>query len=37
MLGNFTHGHAVALDAKGSLYIAETDTGRRIQKFEVVK
>jgi DNA-binding beta-propeller fold protein YncE len=36
MLGNFTHGHAVAVDSKGSLYIAETDTGRRIQKFKLV-
>jgi DNA-binding beta-propeller fold protein YncE len=36
MLGNFTHGHAVAVDSQGSLYIAETDTGRRIQKFNLV-
>jgi sugar lactone lactonase YvrE len=36
MLGNFTHGHAVAVDSKGNLYIAETDTGRRIQKFSLV-
>ncbi len=33
MLGSFTHGHAVAVDAAGNLYIAETDTGRRMQKF----
>ena len=33
LLGNFTHGHAVAVDAAGNLYIAETDTGRRMQKF----
>jgi DNA-binding beta-propeller fold protein YncE len=32
-LGNFTHGHALAVDSKGNLYVAETDTGRRIQKF----
>ncbi|HKU14113.1 MAG TPA: hypothetical protein VJQ52_06930 [Steroidobacteraceae bacterium] len=32
-LGNFTHGHALAVDSKGTLYVAETDTGRRIQKF----
>jgi DNA-binding beta-propeller fold protein YncE len=32
-LGNFTHGHALADDSKGNLYVAETDTGRRIQKF----
>ncbi len=32
-LGNFTHGHALAVDSKDNLYVAETDTGRRIQKF----
>jgi DNA-binding beta-propeller fold protein YncE len=36
-LGNFTHGHAVAVDSQGNLYIAETDTGRRMQKFRLVK
>ncbi len=36
-LGNFTHGHAVAVDSSGNLYIAETDTGRRVQKFRLVK
>src|SRR5687768_10441804 len=36
-LGNFTHGHAVAVDSRGNLYIAETDTGRRMQKFTLVK
>jgi len=36
MLGNFTHGHTIAVDSKGNLYIAETDTGRRIQKFSLV-
>jgi DNA-binding beta-propeller fold protein YncE len=36
-LGNFTHGHAVAVDSRGNLYIAETDTGRRVQKFRLVK
>jgi DNA-binding beta-propeller fold protein YncE len=36
-LGNFTHGHAVAVDSRGNLYIAETDTGRRMQKFKLVK
>jgi DNA-binding beta-propeller fold protein YncE len=35
-LGNFTHGHAIAVDSKGNLYVAETDTGRRIQKFSLV-
>ena len=37
MLGSFTHGHAVAADSSGNLYIAETDTGRRIQKFRLLK
>jgi DNA-binding beta-propeller fold protein YncE len=36
-LGNFTHGHAVAADSHGNLYVAETDTGRRMQKFTLVK
>ncbi|HEX7011336.1 MAG TPA: hypothetical protein VF161_01245 [Steroidobacteraceae bacterium] len=35
-LGNFTHGHALAVDSKGNLYVAETDTGRRIQKFALM-
>jgi hypothetical protein len=35
-LGNFTHGHAIAVDSKGNLYVAETDTGRRMQKFSLV-
>ena len=36
-LGNFTHGHTLAVDSKGDVYVAETDTGRRIQKFKMVK
>ena len=36
-LGNFTHGHAIAVDSLGNLYVAETDTGRRMQKFRLVK
>ena len=35
-LGNFTHGHAIAVDSGGNLYVAETDTGRRMQKFRLV-
>jgi DNA-binding beta-propeller fold protein YncE len=35
-LGNFTHGHAIAVDSIGNLYVAETDTGRRVQKFSLV-
>jgi DNA-binding beta-propeller fold protein YncE len=34
--GNFTHGHTVAVDSEGSLYVAETATGRRVQKFRPV-
>jgi DNA-binding beta-propeller fold protein YncE len=33
-IGNFIHGHTIALDSKGNLYVAETDWGRRIQKFK---
>ena len=36
-LGNFTHGHTLAVDSHGNAYVAETDTGRRIQKFRRVK
>lgn len=36
-IGNFTHGHTIAVDSKGSVYVAETDWGRRIQKFKVVE
>jgi DNA-binding beta-propeller fold protein YncE len=35
-IGNFTHGHTLAVDSKGNIYIAETDWGRRIQKFKPV-
>jgi DNA-binding beta-propeller fold protein YncE len=35
--GNFTHGHTIAVDSKGSIYVAETDWGRRIQKFKIVE
>ena len=34
-VGNFTHGHTLAVDSKGSVYVAETDWGRRIQKFRI--
>jgi DNA-binding beta-propeller fold protein YncE len=34
-IGNFTHGHTIAVDSKGSVYVAETDWGRRIQKFKI--
>jgi DNA-binding beta-propeller fold protein YncE len=35
-LGNFTHGHTMAVDSKGNIYIAETDIGRRVQRFKPV-
>ena len=33
MLGAFTHGHTLAVDSEYSVYVAETNWGRRIQKF----
>lgn len=35
-IGNFTHGHTIAVDSLGSLYVAETNWGRRVQKFKPV-
>jgi DNA-binding beta-propeller fold protein YncE len=35
-LGNFTHGHTMAVDSKGNLYVAETNFGRRVQRFRLV-
>jgi DNA-binding beta-propeller fold protein YncE len=35
-IGYFIHGHTMAFDSKGNLYVAETDQGRRIQKFKPV-
>ena len=36
-IGDFTHGHTIAADSKGNLYVAETDFGRRVQRFKPVK
>ena len=36
-LGGFTHGHTLTTDSTGYIYVAETDTGRRIQKFRIVE
>lgn len=36
-LGHFTHGHSLAVDSKGNLYIAETNWGRRVHRFNIVK
>ncbi len=35
--GDFTHGHSLAVDSKGNIYVAETNYGRRIQKFRPVQ
>jgi len=35
-LGSFTHGHSIAADSKGNLYVAETNWGRRVHKFRLV-
>jgi len=35
-LGEFDHGHTMAVDSKGNIYVAETDWGERIQKFKPV-
>ena len=34
--GNFTHGHTIAVDSQGNIYVAETDYGRRVQRFKPV-
>ena len=36
-LGEFTHAHTLAVDSKGNVYVAETDWGRRVQRFKPVK
>jgi DNA-binding beta-propeller fold protein YncE len=35
-IGNFTHGHTIATDSAGNIYVAETNYGRRVQRFELV-
>ena len=32
-LGNFTHGHSLAVDSARLLYVAETNWGRRVHRF----
>ena len=34
-LGEFTHCHTLAVDSEGNIYVAETGTGERIQKFSL--
>jgi NHL repeat len=35
--GHFAYSHSTGVDSKGNIYLAETITGRRIQKFVQVK
>lgn len=35
-LGDFTHGHSIAVDSHGNLYVAETSWGRRVHRFRPV-
>jgi DNA-binding beta-propeller fold protein YncE len=35
-IGEFTHCHTMDVDSKGNVYVAETDIGRRVQKFKIV-
>ena len=35
-IGEFHHCHTLAVDSKGNIYVAETGTGQRIQKFSFV-
>jgi DNA-binding beta-propeller fold protein YncE len=36
-LGEFTHAHTLAVESERNVYVAETDWGRRVQKFKPVK
>jgi DNA-binding beta-propeller fold protein YncE len=36
-IGEFTHGHTLAVDSKGDVYVAETGWGRRVQRFKPMK
>jgi len=35
-IGEFTHCHTMDVDSKGNVYVAETDIGRRVQRFKLV-
>ena len=35
-IGNFTVGHGLTVDSQGNIYVAESGTGRRIQRFKLV-
>jgi hypothetical protein len=34
--GHFAYGHSIAIDLHGNIYLTETITGRRVQKFVLV-
>jgi hypothetical protein len=36
-LGEFTHAHTLTADSKSSIYVAETDSSRRVQKVQTCK
>ena len=36
MPGHFTHGHTIDTDSQGNIYVAETSSGRRVQRFNMV-
>jgi DNA-binding beta-propeller fold protein YncE len=36
LAGDFTHGHTIATDSDGNLYVAETNYGRRVQRFNII-
>jgi len=33
--GDFTHGHSLAVDSRGNVYVAETSWGRRVHRFRL--
>jgi DNA-binding beta-propeller fold protein YncE len=35
-VGELTHGRELAVDSKGNVYVAESEIGKRIQKFEIM-
>jgi DNA-binding beta-propeller fold protein YncE len=35
-LGEFTYAHFIAVDSKGAVYVAEVNSGKRVQKFKIV-
>jgi DNA-binding beta-propeller fold protein YncE len=35
-IGEFTHCHTMDVNSKGNIYVAETDIGRRVQKFKIL-